>query len=392
MTTQHLSRHMDDPKSLCIFRLSAIGDVTHMVPVVKTLQNRFPDCQITWVVGALEHKLLSGLPGVRFIVFNKSKGFSALWQLRKQLKDESFDVLLLMQLSLRANLMSLMINAKRRIGFDRERSKEGHHWVINESIPFAKDVHVLDGFMQFATHLGCDQPIMDWQIPVSEEDVLVAKRIINAHPTPHSDSGQANVDDVLQGKRNIKSIHITEAQQAKPDQPKVIISPCSSHPLRNWLVERNAALIDHLVNTYDARVFLCGGPSAKEKAFIQAIEAACSQPVLNLAGQDTLKQLLCLMRMVDLVISPDSGPLHMAGAVGTPVIGLLAASNHKRSGSYQFPGLTVDAYPEACLQFLNKPVDELKWGTKTEFPGAMDLIELEAVKEKVAAVLGKNKE
>jgi len=110
-------------------------------------------------------------------------------------------------------------------------------------------------------------------------------------------------------------------------------------------------------------------------------------PVTNIAGQDTLKQLLCLLQAVDLVISPDSGPLHMAGSVKTPVIGLLAASNFNRSGSYQFPELTVDKYPEACEKFLGKKVSEVKWGTKTEFPGAMDLIAVEDVKSVIRKVL-----
>ena len=93
------------------------------------------------------------------------------------------------------------------------------------------------------------------------------------------------------------------------------------------------------------------------------------------------------MGQADLVISPDSGPLHMTGAVGSPVIGLMAASNPKRSGSYQFPELTVNKYPEACRQFLNKSVDQVKWGSKTEFPGAMDLITVDEVMEKVIKVL-----
>ena len=359
-----------------------------MVPVVKTLQHRFPGCKITWIIGALEHKLLKGLPGVEFIVFNKSSGLKGVNELRKALKGKQFDVLLLMQLSLRANVLSRLVSAKRRIGFDAERSKELHSWVINESIPYAKDIHVLDGFMQFATYLGCQEKILDWHIPVDESDVLLAKRIMNPYNMFKLDLSldEVSVDDVLEGKRNFESIQQLK-QAGAPHKTKVIISPCSSHDLRNWSVENYAALCDHLVTAHEAQVLLCGSPSEKEKAFIAEIEAACQVPILNIAGQDTLKQLLCLMQMVNLVVSPDSGPLHMAGSVGTPVIGLLAASNYKRSGSYQFPEFTVNAYPEACEKFLNKRVDEVKWGTKTEFEGAMDLIKLSDVTTKVDELL-----
>ncbi|WP_154223263.1 glycosyltransferase family 9 protein [Marinicella rhabdoformis] len=390
MTTNHLSKHLSDPQNICIFRLSAIGDVTHMVPVIKTLQHRFPSCKITWIVGTLEHKLLAGLKGVEFIVFNKSSGWKGINGLRKALSGRRFDVLLQMQLSMRANLLSLLISAKRRIGYDNHRSKELHSWVINESIPYLKDIHVLDGFMQFATYLGCQQKVLDWHIPVDETDVLLAKRIMNPENMSHLEPSHKNVsvDDVLQGKRNFESIHQINTADA-PHKTKVIISPCSSHKLRNWSVKNYAALCDHLVQKHDAQVLLCGSPAASEKAFISEIEQACHVPVLNIAGQDTLKQLLCLMQMVNLVVSPDSGPLHMAGSVGTPVIGLLAASNYKRSGSYQFPEFTVDAYPEACKKFLNKDVDDVKWGTKTEFEGAMDLIKISDVTDKVDQLLSK---
>lgn len=390
MTTNHLSKHLSDPQSICIFRLSAIGDVTHMVPVVKTLQHRFPGCKITWVVGTLEHKLLSGLSGVEFIVFNKSSGWKGVLGFRKALSGRKFDVLLQMQLSLRANLLSLLISAQRRIGFDKQRSKELHSWVINESIPFKKDIHVLDGFMQFATYLGCQQKVLDWHIPVQDSDVLLAKRIMNPENMSHLEPSKSDVsvDDVLQGRRNFESIHQIKTAEA-PQKTRVIISPCSSHKLRNWSIKNYAALCDHLVQKHDAQVLLCGSPSESEKAFISAVEQNCNEVVLNIAGQDTLKQLLCLMQMVNLVISPDSGPLHMAGSVGTPVIGLLAASNYKRSGSYQFPEFTVDAYPEACKKFLNQKVSEVKWGTKTEFEGAMDLIKLSDVTCKVDQLLSK---
>ena len=347
MTTNH---HLA-PASICLFRLSAIGDVTHVIPVIKTLQNKYPETQITWIVGKLEYKLLMGLPGVEFIIYDKSLGWSGVKQMRNSLKGRQFDVLLQMQLSFRANLVSRFIKAKRRVGFDKQRAKEGHRLVINEQIPYLKDCHVLDGFMQFASYLGCEVKLMNWDIPVSKEDHQFAKGVL------------------------------------KQAMKNVVISPCSSHDLRNWSVEKYAELVRCLVDEYQVHVILTGSPSPKEKAFVTRIEQASGVKVTNIAGQDTLKQLLCLLRGADLVISPDSGPLHMAGSVNTPVIGLLAASNFNRSGSYQFPELTVDKYPQACEKYLNKTVGKVKWGTKTEFQGAMDLIALEDVKKVINRVL-----
>ncbi len=344
------SNSLKQSPSICIFRLSAIGDATHVVPVVKTIQNKFPNAKITWIIGQLESRLLKGLHGVEFIEFNKSSGWQGVRALRRKVNGREFDVLLQMQLSLRANLVSRFISAKRRIGYDKHRSKELHGLAVNERIPYLHNCHVLDGFMQFAEYLGCEEKIMDWQIPVSQDDERFAAKYIN-------------------GSRKT-----------------ILISPCSSHDLRNWSVDRYAQLIDTVIKILKVQVVITGSPSEKEKSFVAAIVNKAKYPVVNLAGQDTLKQLLCLVRQADLVISPDSGPLHMAGSVGTPVIGLLAASNYKRSGSYQYTELTVDKYEEACQKFLNKQVNGVKWGTKTEFAGAMDLITVEDVMQKVKEV------
>lgn len=337
-------------QTICIFRLSAIGDVTHMIPVIKSLQKGLPGVEITWVVGRLEHRLLEGLPGVTFIIFDKNAMWSSFRNLRHSLKGQHFDVLLQMQLSFRANVVSRFISAKRRIGYDKSRHKELHGWVINEQVDALPNYHVLDGFMQFVRYLGCE-PEMDWTLPIAPDDLQWAQQHINSQ------------------------------------KKTIIISPCSSHQLRNWSTSRYATLIDALNSHYQCKVILTASPSEKELDFVAEIIKQSQTDVLNLAGQDTLKQLWALLSLADLVISPDSGPMHMAGAVGTPVIGLMAASNPLRSGSYQFPELSVNKYPEACQKFLNKSVDEVKWGTKTEVPGAMDLITVNDVMEKVFQVL-----
>lgn len=343
------------PQRIALLRLSAIGDVTHAVPVVETLKRRFPETEISWIVGSLEHKLVGGLAGVRFAVFDKKKGVKEIWRLRRQLlKDtagEGFDVLLHMQVSLRANLLGRAIPARRRIGFDKERSRDLHRLFINESIPANSGQHVLDGFMSFARQLGASELVYRWPVALSENEKAYPEHVFSRLPTG---SG-----------------------------PVVVLSPSSSHPLRNWSVTNYAWLVDYLRQEYDARVLLCGGPGKAEQQMAKAIESACQQPPLDLTGQDTLKQFFALLKRVDLVISPDSGPAHMASAAGTPVIALHAASNPRRSGPYNFQHLAVDAYDTAARRFTGKSASELPWGTKLEYPGVMDLVTREMVAEKL---------
>ena len=107
--------------SICIMRLSAIGDVTHVVPVIHAIREKMPQARITWIIGKLEARLLNGLPGVELIVFDKKGGFAAVRQLRKTLKGRKFDALLHMQVAARANLLSTLVNAPLRIGWDKPR-------------------------------------------------------------------------------------------------------------------------------------------------------------------------------------------------------------------------------------------------------------------------------
>ena len=119
---------------------------------------------------------------------------------------------------------------------------------------------------------------------------------------------------------------------------------------------------------------LCGGRSALERETTDAILAAMTQPALDLVGKDTLKQLPALLERGQLLMTPDSGPMHIANAMGTKVLGLHAASNPARSGPYSDRRYCADRYDAAARRYLGKPASELRWGTKIEHAGVMDLV------------------
>ena len=337
----------ESPSSICILRLSALGDVTHVVPLVRRLQTAFPDCLITWIVGKLEARLVGDLPGVEFVTVDKSLGWRAPLGLRRALAGRRFDVLLHCQVAFRANLLATAVRARRRIGYDRARAKDLHGLVISERIAPGHGQHVLDAIGSFAAPLGVAPSPPRWDLRIPDE-------------------ARAFAGHVMPG-----------------DGRSLIVTPCSSHPLRNWLPERYAAVADHAIARHGFRVVLCGGPSAEERRMGDAILAAMKarEDVTDLIGKDTLKRFLALAERATVVLSPDSGPLHMANAVGTPVIGLHAASNPARSGAYSFRDLAVDRYDAAARRFRGVPAESLPWGTKLEHPGVMELIETEAVIE-----------
>jgi heptosyltransferase I len=331
------------PESLCILRLSALGDTCHVVPVVRALQRNWPTTRLTWIIGELEARLMRLLPGVEFITVDKRSGWRALPRLRAALGARRFDALLHMQLSLRASLVSTCVRASLRLGFDRARARELQWLFTNAQVAARSREHVQDSFFGFIEALGIDDRRLEWNVPLPLEAQAYARALI-------------------------------------PDeQPTLIVSPCSSHALRNWSATRCAAVIRHAVERCGMRTILCGGPSALERSTGAEIERLAACPLTNQIGRDTLPQLLALLARATVLLAPDSGPVHMATMVGTPVIGLYAATRLQRSGPYQSRLWCIDRYAEAAQRFRHRDAAELPWAEKIEEPGVMDLIQVEEV-------------
>ena len=340
------------PRNVCILRLSALGDTCHVVPVLRTLQQAWPTTQFTWIIGKAEARLLGLIEGVEFITVDKRAGlFGMRRELRNKLGSRHFDALLHMQLAMRASLLAQAVKADVKVGFDRARAREMQWLFTNTQIPARQNEHVVDSFFGFAEALGVHERLLRWDIPLPADALTYAENLI-------------------------------------PDsQPTLIISPCSSHPLRNWSPERYAALANHAITRHGMRVILSGGPSAIERDIAAVIQRLALPGVINQVGQDTLPQLLALLARATVLLSPDSGPAHMATMVGTPVIGLYAATRSARSGPYLSRQWCVDGYAAAARRFRHRDPTTLPWTEKIEASGVMDLISVASVTAKLDALL-----
>jgi heptosyltransferase I len=257
-----------------------------------------------------------------------------------------------MQLALRASLIAQQVRATCKLGFDRARARELQWLFTNARIAARSREHVLDSLFGFAAALGIDARLLRWDIPLPLQAQEHARtRIADADPT-------------------------------------LIISPCSSHIARNWRPERYAAVAAHAVRRHRMRVILTGGASALEQATGAAIEKAADVRICNQIGRDTLPELLALLGRARVLLSPDSGPVHMATAVGTPVLGLYAATNPARSGPYLSQQWCVNAFGEAARAFRHREPEELAWTEKIEEPGVMDLVHVDEVTAKLDQLLG----
>jgi heptosyltransferase I len=321
------------------------------VPVLRTMQDVWPATQFTWIIAKSEARLMRLVEGVEFIIVDKRAGLAGVATVRRQLAGRRFDVLLHMQVALRASLIALAVNARVKLGFDRPRARELQWLFSNARIAAHSREHVLDGFFGFLAALGIKERRLRWDI---------------ALPAAAEEYARALIPDA---------------------QPTLLISPCSSHVRRNWRPERYAAVAEHAVRRHGMRVILAGGPSELEQATGAAIVSAARVPLLNQIGRDTLPELLALLARAAVLLSPDSGPVHMATMVGTPVLGLYGATNPARSGPYLSQEWCVSAYGAAARRYRHSEPEELPWTTKIEEPGVMDLIQVEEVIAKLDELL-----
>jgi heptosyltransferase I len=348
-----MTLHFKPPlRHVCLLRLSAIGDTCHALAALRAFQSAWPQTRFTWIIGKLEAKLMTAiLPEIEFITFDKSQTLNELRRLRATLRARRFDLLLNMQLSLRASLVSSLISAPIKLGFDRGRARELQWWFTNARIAPATAEHVLDSFMGFARACGIDPPAPHWDLDLPADALVYARSVIT------------------------------------DERPTLAVSPCSSHPARNWSAERYAAVADYAANAHHMRVVLVGGRSAIEAETGLSIAAAAREPLVNQIAKDTLPELLGLLSQSTVLLSPDSGPAHMATMVGLPVIGLYAATNPARAGPYYSRQWCVDKYDAAARKYLGKPAAQIPWTTKIERSGVMDLIGVSDVTAKLDALM-----
>jgi heptosyltransferase I len=344
-----MTLHFKPPlQRVCLLRLSAIGDTCHALAALRAFQAAWPQTRFTWIIGKLEAKLMAALlPEIEFITFDKGATLKELWRLRAALRGRRFDLLLDMQLSFRASLVSSLIDAPIKLGFDRGRARELQWWFTNARIAPAAAEHVLDSFMGFVRACGIEPPSPHWDLTLPADALEYARGIVT------------------------------------DERPTLAVSPCSSHTVRNWSAERYAAVSDHAVSVHGMRVVLVGGRTTLESQMGAAICAVARAPILNQIGKDTLPQLLGLLARCTALLSPDSGPAHMATMVALPVIGLYAATNPARAGPYYSRQWCVDKYDAAAQKYLGRPAAQIPWTTKIERPGVMDLISVKDVTAKL---------
>ncbi|HSH75443.1 MAG TPA: glycosyltransferase family 9 protein [Longimicrobiales bacterium] len=335
------------PREICIVMLSAIGDAVHVLPVANGLKRAWPESRITWIVQPVPHTLVAGHESIdEFVVFRRRRGWRALesyYELANNLKGKRFDLLLALQVYLKAGLIAALVPARIKLGFDRRRARDLQWIFTNRRIPPHPPQHVQDQYFEFLEYLGVDPRPVTWGLKLTSAE--------------------------------------REAQAAffgRLGAPACAVVVATSKPEKNWEPGRYAKLLERLEREHGLRPVLVGGPAPAERRVADRVLAATRAHAVDALGDD-LRRLMWLLDGSDLVISPDTGPLHIARALERPVVGLFGHTNPRRTGPYRaYEDLIVDGY--AAHEGERYPIT-------AEHRGGMGRVTVDAVMEKVARAM-----
>lgn len=327
---------------VCVVLLTGLGDVVHGLPLVNALKRHDPARRITWVIEPMPSGLLRHHPAIeRVVVFEKTRGWRGVQDLWRELRQERFDLTLNLNVYFKSVFPTVFSRAPHRLGFERGRAREGVWLFSNHRLPPRPRRHTQDLFLEFLEVLGLPAEPLEWRITFSKEE-----------------------------RREQ-----TEFFARLGDRPIAAVVPASANPKKDWLAGRYARVIEALEHDFGFTVMLVGGASAHERRIAgEIVQQARTTPVLAMG--DGVRALLWRIDGSSLVIAPDTGPVHVARALGVPVIGLYGHTNPWRVGPYRkYEDLWVDRYTEA-----GESPDPSRWQPKH---GRMERIGVDDVLERV---------
>ena len=298
--------------NILIIKLSAIGDVVQTLPALEAIKKTFPHGKITWLVEEAASGILEGHPLIDELLVSRRKawfrmlkkpgtffsGFAHLARFLRSLRRTQYDIAIDFQGLLKSGVLIGLARAKRKIGFDRTR--EFSYLFLNERLP-AYDIekHALERYLGVARYLGAESPAPICTLSLEHERQHMQQRVAALK---------------LEGR------------------PLFVINPVARWKTKLWPERKFSDLADRLIREKQAVVIFTGGPD--DRVVIDRIRSMMQEQALNWAGETTLKELAALVSLADLFITTDSGPMHLAAAVGAKVLALFGPTAPWRTGPH----------------------------------------------------------
>jgi 3-deoxy-D-manno-octulosonic-acid transferase/heptosyltransferase-1 len=296
--------------NILIVKLSAIGDVVHTLPSLAALRRRYPDAHITWVVEEAAADLLMEHPHLNHLIISRRKGWigdlkggrvsDALTEIRtllSALRARPYDLVIDFHGLFKSAVIVLLSGGNRKLGYDSLQELSGLFY--NEKIPEDMGKHAVDRYLDFARHLGAPLEKPEFVIPVREENENRVKALL-------------------------------EARGIGPNNPFVAVSPQALWETKLWSDQKFAQLSERIIQELNVPVVFTAG----EEKSTEGIQSFMTLLSIDLAGQTTLRDLACLYRKASLLVTTDSGPMHLAAAMETPVVALFGPTDPARTGPY----------------------------------------------------------
>jgi heptosyltransferase I len=326
---------------ICLLRTSALGDVIHALAFVNGLRKGYPDAHLTWILQTLPYEIVKYQKNIdRFIIYERKGGLQSWRNLFGQLREEYYDLVLIPQVSAKVSLISLFVRANNKLGFDVKRSREFHWLATNKRIPSRPNQHVQDQFFEFLDFLEVKDYPIEWNVTFTDDERQWRKSFFRGF------------------KRPVISFVIA-----------------SSNIQKDWHPQGYAQVIDYVNNIVKMQPMLIGGPSTFEKKIADKICGLCkSNPAVALG--EPIRNMILQISGSSMVVSPDTGPLHIAVALDVPTVGLYGYSDPRRCGPYKkYHDLLIDKY--------TNPGEEDTPITRKTRPNRMGLITPGEVIEKI---------
>jgi heptosyltransferase-1 len=341
---------------ILVVKLSAIGDIIHTLPAVSALRRAYPNAWLAWMVEKTGANLLRGNPDIDELITIDTRAWRAnwwvglrhAWYVTRHLRSANFDLCIDFQGLLKSALFAYLSGAPQRLGFARQRCREPLSALLtNLHGPSQNpDVHIVEQLVELLQPLGITTGERRFTIPVSEAEVHFAARVWR-------ELGFAS------------------------GVPVVVLNPGAAWETKRWGEANFARLNDALIRRYQVKTLLAWGPG--EEPLVQRVARATSYTPA-IAPATTLLQLAALLSHCAVCVSGDTGPLHLAAAMGTPTVALFGPSNPQRNGPYG-PGHVVLHHKLPCSNCYQRTCNH--WEC---LPG----IEIETVVQAIGRLLEKD--
>ena len=295
--------------NILIVKLSAIGDVIHTLPSLAALRKLYPEAHITWVVEEAAADLVKNHPMLDAVLISRRKNWikslrqgefsRPLREMRaflRELRKRPYDLVIDFHGLLKSAVIVLLSGGKRKLGYDSLQELSGLFY--NEKIPENMSKHAVDRYLDFTRYLGAK---------IEEAQFIL----------PSDNAAQTGIQSLL------KKYHLE-------NKKFIAVNPVAYWETKLWDDEKFAGLADLIKTKLNIEVVFTGS----EKKSIEKISAQMQDKAVNLAGETSLPELAHLYKKALMLITTDSGPMHLAAAVGTPVIALFGPTDPQRTGPY----------------------------------------------------------